>query len=88
MGTSLLVKYAMLPLVSAQMKFCEPTSKVGIARWMSNTSRATSKARKVSSSRVPEKPVYCTDSATPVFESNCTIGPWLRRGEISVKAGT
>ncbi len=77
----------MLPDVSAAMKFCEPKSKNGSPRANSSTLRATSKARKVSNSRVPEKPVNCTDSPTPAARSTFTSGPWLRRGTISVAAG-
>ncbi len=41
----------------------------------------------MSSSRVAEKPAYCTDSAVPADASKETIGPLLRRGTISVCSG-
>ncbi len=46
-----------------------------------------SQARKVSTSRVALKPVYCTLSAWPPAASSWMIGPLLRRGTISVAGG-
>jgi hypothetical protein len=42
----------------------------------------------VSSSRVAEKPVYCTDSAVRAATSSETIGPLLRRGTMYVAGGS
>ena len=57
-GISELVKYAMLPRTSTYTEFCVPLSKYCSPFRKSSRLRAVSQMRKVSSSRVPLKPVY------------------------------
>ena len=82
------MKYAMWPRRSAYDQFCEPTSND--CRPFSKSDRffARIQVRNASSSWVAENPAYWIDSAVPADWSSCTIGPWLRRGTISVAAGT
>jgi hypothetical protein len=77
----------MVPRRSAYDQFCEPTSNDRRPFSKSDRSFARIQVRNASSSWVGEYPAYWIDSAVPAAWSSCTIGPWLRRGTISVAAG-